>query len=144
MLKSVSRIAIVPAVVALIVLAGCSSSPDVGGPNPNLGSVTGRIVVGLTNPTGLPGIVVWIGIAGNPYMFTATSGAGGFFTIQDVTPRTVPSSPYQVIVDPNTPETNLVIPPPGILPTAYVFAGGTTDVGVITLVDADEVPPDPV
>ena len=155
MLKSMSRIALLPVVVALIVMAGCSSGGGVvvPGPDPNTGSVQGRVVQGLTNPIGFAGITVWIGTAATPQMWSADSAGNGDFTVTGITPRTVPPA-YQVSVEIN-PATNLVPPPPDhheIAPNLYrissinpyVAAGGTTPVGTITLIDRSELPPDPV
>jgi hypothetical protein len=133
MLKCMSRIAMLLGIMAVIVMTGCAMAIEFppGSQDP-MGSVHGRVVVGLTNAQGFQGIIVWIGGE------SAESDVNGWFTVTGITPQ---AGAYQVTLEIN-PETNLIVPPGVTLPQVYVAAGQTTEISnPITLVDASEVPP---
>jgi hypothetical protein len=160
MLRSMSRFAILLGIVALVVMAGCDNGSDgIGndGQDPNLGSVSGRVVNGLTNPQPFGEITVWVGLPATPRMFSAVSRTDdGTFVVHNVTPRTVPSTAYQVTVEID-PVTDLVPAAPDNVaietgPTTnlylisdkhpYAQAGVDTPIGDIQLVP-DDFPPLP-
>jgi len=139
MVKCTSRIVVLVGIVAVIVMAGCASGIIITpppGPQGNLGSVHGRVVVGLTNPRGFQGIIVMVGGQ------SAESDVNGFFTVTGITPNPIPNPLYPVTLDIN-PQTNLVVPPGVVLPEVRTAAGQTTELpNNIVLVDASEVPPE--
>jgi hypothetical protein len=160
----ISGIAILVGIAAaLVLLGGCGGGGTVGGGNdgqdPDLGSVSGRILLGLDGTTGFEGVTVWVGVPGDARMFSGVSDADGYYVVHNVTPS--PTS-YQLALDIN-PETALwpLAPnnvkglddlyliryrpdstslPPAEL-TVYASAGSVTSIPAIRL--SDEVPSPP-
>lgn len=130
-------------VLTLMVLAGCDGGGNNGGGNPNagLGTVSGRLMAGIDDPVGLGGQDILIRTRNVPAVTVArgVTDANGFFTIEGIPPGT-----YDVIVDVDE-ATGFVVPPGTVPPIVVVLPDQETVLDdPLTVVDENDVPPDPV
>jgi len=128
--------------LALVLLSGCSGGDGTILPT-GLGSVSGRVLAGITNPVGFGNVRISLQTQTVPPVTVATgmSDANGYFVVQNVPPGT-----YDVVVDPDplNQGNGFVVPPNADPITVTVLANQNTDLpNAITVVDENDLPPDP-
>lgn len=139
MKMSMSLVATILAMLALVLLSGCGG----GGDDNNIsgGIVTGRVLAGLDNPVGLGGVRVILNTRTVPPTEVASglTDANGYYRIENVPPGV-----YNMAVEIN-PATGFVLPPGTQLPQVSVFDGQITQITQpIVIVDEGDVPPNPI
>jgi len=147
MMKRVSILVLATAaVLGLVLLSGCGGGDNGGGVQPTgLGSVSGTVWAGLTNPVTLGNVVLRLMTqppVTNPptppvMVAQGVSDANGNFTITGVPPGTYT---LEVIVDPGT---GFVVPSWADPIVVTVLPDQNTQLpqNTIRLVDADDQPP---
>lgn len=139
MKRSMSLVATILALLALALLSGCGGGGDDN--NATGGTVTGRVLAGLDNPTGLGGVRVSLTTRTVPAteVASAFTDANGYYRIENVPPGS-----YNMDVEIN-PATGFVLPPGTQLPQVTVFDGQITEITQpIVIVDEGDVPPSPI